>query len=67
MQEEVVSETLRLLRAEPAKTTPCLHSLRSDGLVPKLGPLSDSEKAFLETYVKAPQIPKEYLKACQFS
>ena len=56
MQEDVVSEILRLLRAQPAKATPCLLLLRGDGLDEVF------EKAFLETYVKMSQMPKEFLK-----
>ena len=54
MQEEVVSEILRLLRAEPAKIF----------VVMALCPLSDLEKALLETYVKMPHMPKS---ACKLS
>ena len=47
MQEDAVSEILRLLRAQPAKIMPCLHLLRGDGLVPKFGLLSEGESRSL--------------------
>ena len=53
MQEEVASEILRLLRAEPAKIF----------VVMALCPLSDLDKALLETHVKMSHMPKECLQA----